>query len=67
MARLKKKVGDLIHTEADLGEIDNEGREILVKDTNEEEDDLDLGFEDIEGLINNVEVEGNEEGARQAF
>ena len=67
MARLKKKVGDYIQTKADLGEIDAEGREVLVKDTQEDEEDLDFGFEDIEGLINNVDVEGNEEGARIAF
>jgi hypothetical protein len=69
MAKLKKKVRGLIESEAELGEIDEEGNEILKVDSEDDQEDEDFDFEleDIEGLIDNIDIEGDEENAREAF
>lgn len=69
MAKLKKKVKGLIESEAELGEIDEEGNEVLKVDSEDdsEEEAFDFELEDIEGLIDNLDVEGDEESAREAF
>lgn len=69
MAKLKKRVKGLIESEAELGEIDEEGNEILKVDSEDDQEDEDFDFEleDIEGLIDNIDIEGDEENAREAF
>lgn len=69
MAKLKKKMKDLIESEAELGETDEEGNEVVKQDSDDDSEDegFDFELEDIEGLIDNVNVEGDEENAREAF
>jgi hypothetical protein len=71
MAKLKKRVGHLFETEADLGEIDDEGNEVLKKDDSDDEEDYDelddFNVEDLEGLIDNMNIDGDEDNARLAF
>lgn len=67
--QLKKKVLPMLETQAQLGEVDDHGNEVLANDAHDDvEDDVpDFQLADLEGLVNNLDIEWNRKDVVQIF